>query len=53
MKKQDLTDENWTKEEIAQLTKGIVKFPPGTVNRWQMIADFVGNKSQKEAIKKA
>jgi hypothetical protein len=24
----------WTKEEIALLTKGVVKFPPGTKERW-------------------
>ena len=31
----------WTAEEVAMLTKGITKFPPGTVNRWKVIADFV------------
>lgn len=46
-------DGDWTKEEVSLLTKGIVKFPPGTVNRWKMIAEFVGTKTQKEAIKKA
>jgi phage pi2 protein 07 len=51
-KKLDLTDSEWSKDDIALLTKGIVKFPPGTVNRWKMIAEFV-NKPQKEAIKKA
>lgn len=29
-RKADVTDGNWTKEEIALLTKAIVKFPPGT-----------------------
>ena len=37
---------DWTPEDIGMLTKGIVKFPPGTVNRWKVIADYVG-KSQK------
>jgi phage pi2 protein 07 len=43
----------WLKEEIALLTKGIVKFPPGTKDRWATIADFVETKTQKEVIKKA
>ena len=46
-------ESGWTKEEIALLTKGIVKFPPGTKDRWGTIADFVASKSQKEVIKKA
>jgi DnaJ homolog subfamily C member 2 len=40
----------WTADEVALLTKGIVKFPPGTVNRWKVIADYVQSKSQKEVI---
>jgi hypothetical protein len=42
----------WTKEEIALLTKGIVKFPPGTKERWATIALFCC-KPQKDCIKKA
>jgi hypothetical protein len=38
---------------VALLTRGIVKFPPGTINRWKMIAEFVGTKTQKDSIKKA
>lgn len=29
-KKAEVTDGNWTKEEITLLTKAIAKFPPGT-----------------------
>ena len=46
-------DKVWTPEETALLTKGIQKFPPGTVNRWKVIADFVESKNQKEVIQKA
>ena len=46
-------DSNWTKEDIALLTKAIVKFPPGTGRRWQVIAEYCGNRNQKEVIKKA
>ena len=49
----DVTDGNWSKEEIALLTKAVVKFPPGTKQRWQVITDAVGSKTQKEVIKKA
>ena len=51
--KETLVESGWSKEEIALLTKGIVKFPPGTKDRWTTIADFVATKSQKEVIKKA
>ena len=47
------TVKEWTPEEVAMLTKGITKFPPGTVNRWKVIADFVQSKNQKEVIQKA
>ena len=30
-----------------------MKFPPGTSARWKTIADYIGNISQKEVIKKA
>jgi hypothetical protein len=43
--KEILIEAGWTKEEIALLTKGIVKFPPGTKERWATIADFVATKS--------
>lgn len=52
-KKEELTDVNWTDEEVKLLTKGIAKFPPGTTQRWAVIAEFIGNKTQKEVIKKA
>ena len=32
-------DKNWTKEDIANLTKAIAKFPPGTSQRWAVIAE--------------
>lgn len=38
----NVEDSNWSKEDIAMLTKAIVKFPPGTGNRWKVIAEFCG-----------
>ena len=34
--------DGWTPEELALLTKGIARYPPGTVNRWKTVAQFVG-----------
>lgn len=52
-KKEVVEDEKWTKEDIALLTKAIVRFPPGTSQRWKTIAEFCGYRNQKEVIKKA
>lgn len=35
-----LIDKNWDAEHIALLTKAIVKYPPGTIDRWLVIANF-------------
>lgn len=43
----------WLPEELSRLNKGIIKFPPGTANRWKMISDFVGERTQKQVIAKA
>jgi len=51
--KMSQTAKEWSPEEVAMLTKGITKFPPGTVNRWKVIADYVQSHNQKEVIAKA
>ena len=43
----------WTPDEIKKLSKGLVKFPQGTSNRWKVIATFIGSKTLKEVIQKA
>jgi hypothetical protein len=43
---------DWSQEDVKLLTLSIVKFPPGTVNRWAVIADYCG-KTQKQVIGKA
>jgi len=44
----------WSLQEMTLLTKGIIKFPGGTRNRWQLIAEFIGgNKTTKQVIKQA
>lgn len=36
----------WTPEELSMLSKGTSKFPGGTRNRWQVVADFVNTLKQ-------
>lgn len=52
-KAKEVKSKEWTQEETQNLTKAIIKFPVGTVNRWRVIADFVSSKNQKEVIAKA
>lgn len=33
----------WTEEEIALLTKGILKYPAGMGSRWEKITDLIGD----------
>jgi len=48
-----VTKEKWTDEEIAHLTLGIKKFPPGANERWKSVASFIGTKNAKQVIAKA
>lgn len=45
-------EKDWSNEEVAQLILAIKKFPPGTQNRWRVIAEFM-NRNQKDVINKA
>jgi hypothetical protein len=38
---------------VSRLAKAIVKFPGGIPNRWKLIAEFVGERTQKQVIAKA
>ena len=31
----------------------MIKFPGGVPNRWKVIAEFIGNRTQKEVIARA
>ena len=53
MSKKDIVGKNWTPDEIKKLSKGLVKFPQGTGDRWKVIATFIGSKTVKEVISKA
>lgn len=33
--------------------KAVTKFSVGTINRWKVITDYLGGRTQKEVIKKA
>jgi hypothetical protein len=49
----NILGKDWTTDEIKKLSKGLVKFPTGTNDRWKVIATFIGSKTQKEVITKA
>lgn len=42
----------WTADELSLLSKGVAKFPGGTRDRWQKLADFIGTKSADEVLGK-
>eukprot|EP01105_Mastigella_eilhardi_P005791 TRINITY_DN17503_c0_g1_i1.p1 TRINITY_DN17503_c0_g1~~TRINITY_DN17503_c0_g1_i1.p1 ORF type:complete len:621 (+),score=221.12 TRINITY_DN17503_c0_g1_i1:1426-3288(+) len=42
----------WTEEEYSLLTRAIKRFPVGTQNRWAVVAEFVGTKTEQEVIEK-
>jgi len=43
----------WTKEELSTLSKALAKFPGGTRDRWEKVADFVQTRSAKEVLEMA
>lgn len=44
----------WTQQEINLLTKGVIKFPPGMLERWKRIAQYIGGRfSEQECADKA
>lgn len=42
----------WTQEELSLLHRAIVKFPGGTRDRWNRLAEFVGTKTPDQVLKK-
>lgn len=42
----------WTPDELSLLSKGVSKFPGGTRDRWQKLADYIGTKSPDEVLAK-
>ncbi|KAA8497055.1 DnaJ-like subfamily C member 2 [Porphyridium purpureum] len=48
-KKQDSSRiSRWTEDELSLLSKGLTKYPAGTRERWDKVADFIGTKTPKE-----
>jgi len=43
----------WTMDELSLLSKGLVKYPVGTKNRWATIASYLGTKTSDEVLSKA
>eukprot|EP01012_Entosiphon_sulcatum_P008265 TRINITY_DN1442_c0_g1_i1.p1 TRINITY_DN1442_c0_g1~~TRINITY_DN1442_c0_g1_i1.p1 ORF type:complete len:594 (-),score=201.55 TRINITY_DN1442_c0_g1_i1:77-1858(-) len=44
--------DHWTEQELNDLTRAIVKWPGGTSNRWENIAQFIGTKTPDQVLKK-
>lgn len=42
----------WTQEELSLLSKGVTKFPGGTRDRWNRLADYIGSRSADEVLRK-
>lgn len=40
----------WTNEEISLLGKGLIKFPPGTSNRWARVSTYLGGDFTEQQI---
>ena len=38
---------DWTDEELESFRKAVIKFPTGTKNRWQVVADYIGTRNTK------
>ena len=49
-KQEGMTGKAWTDDELSLLAQAIAKFPGGTTERWQKVADFIGTRSVKEII---
>lgn len=43
---------NWTADELSLLSKGVAKFPGGTRDRWNKLADFIATKTADEVLRK-
>lgn len=43
----------WTRDELSLMAKATTKHPPGTRNRWEVIANFIGSRSADEVIAKS
>jgi DnaJ family protein C protein 2 len=49
--RQEQSEKEWTQEELVLLTKAIVKFPGGTIDRWKHVAEFIGTRTPDEVQK--
>mmetsp|Transcript_62391 Transcript_62391/g.146605 ORF Transcript_62391/g.146605 Transcript_62391/m.146605 type:complete len:502 (+) Transcript_62391:3-1508(+) len=45
-------DRKWSRDEMDQLHKALLKFPAGTQQRWEKIAGHVGSRSDAECQRK-
>lgn len=53
LKSYEKKERRWSKEEIDLLRKGVQKYPKGTSQRWEVIANYIGTGRTVEEILKA
>lgn len=41
---------DWSEAELESFRKAVARFPTGTINRWRVIAEYIGTRNQKETI---
>lgn len=42
----------WSPDELSFLSKGVAKFPGGTRDRWNRLAEYIGTKTADEILRK-
>lgn len=47
-----VSETHWTPEELSLLSKGAAKFPGGTRDRWERLAEYIGTKNADEVLQK-
>lgn len=45
-------DRKWSRDEVNQLNKALIKYPSGTQERWDKIADFIVSRTAQECQRK-
>lgn len=42
----------WTQDELSLLSKGVTRFPGGTRDRWNRLAEYLGTRTVEEVLRK-
>jgi DnaJ family protein C protein 2 len=52
-KKESREAKPWTAEELSQLARALTRYPAGSQNRWQSVAEMISTRNLNEVISKA